>query len=485
MKKMICLFLGTILMGVQFSLYSLSRGLVVISLGYAQDGKDKLIYGIIQPDDVVVRAQGAGINKHHVIVDGIDYDLTYIPSAFLIPKVKVYLAGGMVVELPKLSTDIKDLKAKGVQDVEGRLRISTNAHLIMPYHKIIDACAHKADHVRKGLTLRSGVRPASSDKRFGIGIRLADLFSDDFSDLLKTAVNRANDIIVKLYNEKPVDYKKLLDEYMGYRKEFLPYVRDQVELKLNLLLTHRDGPRVIFEGSHSVFLDVTHGDFPYVSAGSTTASGICAEAGVGPTRIGHTLGVVQAYCTVFHDCPFPTEIKDEKIVTQFNEKFKRKKSKEQTIRYGWPDAVMYRQGIMLNGVNSIAISRLDDLCGLEEIKLGVHYQLDGVDYDYRPPIAKDLARVKVSYKTFKGWKEPIGHVRKFCDLPEEARHFVKTLERVCGVPVTYISVGPEKDQLIEVVSGLVPQSPSAPVKKVHSKCVCEVRGIEKNNLKKS
>jgi adenylosuccinate synthase len=180
MKKIISLFLGALLMVGQSSLYALSHGLVVISLGYSQDGKDKFIYGIIQPDDVVVRAQGAGINKHHVIVDGIDYDLTYIPTAFLIPKVKVYLAGGMVVELPKLSADIKDLKAKGVQDIEERLRISTNAHLILPYHKVIDACAHKVDHVLKGIELRSGVRPASSDKRFGIGIRLADLFSNDF-----------------------------------------------------------------------------------------------------------------------------------------------------------------------------------------------------------------------------------------------------------------------------------------------------------------
>lgn len=484
MGKKLYIVLSVLLAGLQMSLHALARGLVVMSIGYYEDGKGKLIHGIIQQGDVLVRAQGAGVNGHHFKLNGIEYDLFYLPVGILHDDVKCYLAGGMVFKAPKFFKEIKKLEEQGVHHIKERLRISTNAHLIMPYHEIIDKHAFEAGHVRKGLVLRSGVRPASADKRFGIGIRLADLFSDGFPELLKTAVDRANDIIVKLYNGTPVDYKKLLAEYMGYRKEFSPYVRDQVELKLNLLLAHRDGPRVIFEGSHSAFLDVTHGDFPYVSAGNTTAAGICAEAGVGPTRIGHTLGVVPAYSIVLHDSPFPTEIKDPKIIKAFNDKRKRKNPKEK-VRYGWPDAVMYRQGIMTNGVNSIAITRLDDLDGLDEIKLGVHYQLDGVDYDYRPPIARDLARVKVSYKTFKGWKEPIGHVRKFSDLPEEARHFIKTLERVCGVPVTYISVGPDRDQLIQVEKGLLPEGPTIPVKKVHSQCLCDSKEKIVTSVKKS
>lgn len=433
------------------------KGIVVVGLGYESEGKSKLIDGITQPGDVVVRAQGAGIAGHRVKVGGKDYDLHHIPVGILRPGVKCYLAGGMVLDAPLFFKEIKALEAQGITDIKDRLRISTSVHLQMPYHKKIEEYACKAGHVRGSTIVRSGVRPCAAEKRFGIGIRLADIFSKDFPKILKQAVDRSNETIVKLYGGQPVEYKPLLEEYLSYAEAFAPYVRDQVELKLNRILAQKRGPRVIFEGSHGTFLDVSHGSYPYVSAGSTIASGICAEAGVGPTRIGHTLGVVNAYATRVGEGPFPTEIKDEKIVAMIQNKAHRKSPEGVKLRFGWVDAVMVRQGVMINGANSIAITRLDDLDECDQIKMCIHYKLGNKDFDYLPPIARQLEQVIPHYITFPGWKRPIGKAKNFSELPPEARDFVKKLECVCQVPVSYISVGPERDQLIEVVANLLPE----------------------------
>ncbi len=471
MKKIVNVVLCAALALFLGNVDALQKGIVVVGLGFDDDGKGKLIDGITQPGDVLVRAQGASVAGHHVKAGNKEYELHHIPVGILRPDVKCYLAGGMVLDVPLFFEEIKNLEEKGITDIKDRLRISTSVHLLMPYHKKIDKLANAAGHVRGSSIARYGVRPCSAEKRFGIGIRLADLFSKDFPDLLKKAVDRSNDIIIKLYGGEPIQYKPLLEQYKKYSKDFAPYVRDQVELKLNRLLAQkRGGPRVIFEGSHGTFLDISHGNYPYVSAGSTTASGICSEAGVGPTRIGHTLGVVKAYATRVGEGPFPTEIKDEKIVKIIQNRAKRKSPAGVKVRFGWVDAVMVRQGVMLNGVNSIAITRLDDLDDCDEIKMCIHYKLGDKDFDYLPPIARDLERVSPHYITFPGWKCSIGKAKNFSELPAEARDFVKKLERVCGVPISYISVGPEREQLMEVVANLLPEGINPPVQQKWAKC---------------
>lgn len=479
MKKIIVPAFCAVLGMISFSLVPRERGLVIVGLGY-DDGKGKFIDSITEPGDVVVRVQGAGPSGRLVKIKDCEYQLSHIPVGILREDVKCYLGGGMILDCKLFFKEIEDLKKKGIKNIEDRLRVSTSVHLLMDYHKEIDKLAHKAGHVRGGTILREGVRPCSAEKRFGIGIRLADLFSKDFPELLKSAVTKSNEVIVKLYNGKPIPYKPLLDEYTKYIKQFAPYVRDHVELKLNRLLAqNRGGPRVIFEGSHGTFLDISHGSYPYVSTGSTIASGICAEAGVGPTRIGHTLGVVKAYATRPGEGPFPTEIKDAASLAYFDETVAKKSGNAKEVRYGWLDGVMIRQGIMINGANSIAITRLDELNGLDEIKMCIHYKLDNQDFDYLPPIARDLERVKPHYVTFKGWKCPVGHARNFSELPAEARDFIKKIERVCGIPVSYVSVGPERDQLIEVVAGLLPEGCNPPVQrpKKPAPVVAKIQGV--------
>ncbi len=471
MKKIISIMLYAAFAFFSYTSNALQKGIVVVGLGFDDDGKGKLIDGLTQPGDVVVRAQGASVAGHRVRADDKEYDLHHIPVGILRPDVKCYLAGGMVLDVPLFFQEIKNLEEKGITHIKDRLRISTSVHLLMPYHKKVDKLATKANHVRGSSISRYGVRVCSAEKRFGIGIRLADLFSKDFPDLLKQAVDRSNEIITKVYSGEPIQYKPLLEEYKKYAKEFKPYVRDHVELKLNRLLAQkRGGPRVIFEGSHGTFLDISHGNYPYVSAGSTMASGICSEAGVGPTRIGHTLGVVKAYASRVGEGPFPTEIKDEKIVKVIQNREKRKSCAGVKVRIGWVDAVMVRQGVMINGVNSIAITRLDDLDDCDEIKMCIHYKLGDKDFDYLPPVSSDLERVIPHYITFPGWKHFIGKAKKFSELPAEARDFVKKLERVCGVPVSYISVGPEREQLIEVITNLLPEGMNPPVQQKWAKC---------------
>jgi adenylosuccinate synthase len=283
---------------------------------------------------------------------------------------------------------------------------------------------------------------------------LGDLVSPEFPALLKKAVDSANDIITKVYGDTPLEYGAILKTYTGYIARFKPFIRDKVEVKINkLLLT---GSRVIFEGSHGTFLDISHGCYPAVSAESTTASGICAAAGVGPTRIAHTLGVAKAYGTHLGGGPFPTQLKDSKLISHFHERYGAF-CPGSSINYGWVDVVQIRQAALLNGVNSVVLTHLDDLDGLDEIKICTHYELDGMPLYDVPPQINDLKRVVPKYLTIKGWKNSIRGCKKFTDLPEEARNFVKTFEHVAGVIVSYISVGPDKNQVIELVTHLLPR----------------------------
>ncbi len=468
MKKKLCFYTFLASLLCSGIIFSQNRGLIVVNIGYDNGGTGQLIDGITKPGDIVVRAQGAGIAGSCVIINGVSYELFYIPVGILCPDVKCYLSGGMILDAELFFNELASLQKKGIKNIKERLRVSMSVHLVMPYHRLIDDQATAAGHTRKGTILRSGIRSAAADKRFGIGIRLADLYAQDFDKLLKNAVKRANDVLVKMYQQKPLDYELLLKEYKEYAKQFAPFVRDQVELKLNLLLAQHSGPRIIFESSYGTLYDVSHGGYPYTSVECTTAAGICAQAGVGPTRIGHTLGQVNAYATMYGQGPFPTEIKDKKILKNLMTK-SRTTQNQDDVRYGWLDAVMIRQEIMINGVDSIAISRLDDLDDFDEIYVCVHYKIDDKDLDYRPAISRDLAKVIPHYVKFKGWKRSLSKIKKFSELPEEARDFIKKIERICGAPVSYISVGPERSQLVEVVSNLLPENTAHNIKKIATK----------------
>ncbi len=449
------------------------KGIVVVGLGEFDEGKTKVIQYLVKKGDISVRSQGACSTGHTVRIQvppcaakgkptcsqcqpsvEVVITLHMVPVGIIETGVKCYVTGGMFVDPTILFEEIDVLEKYGIS-LEDKLRISSNAHIIFPYHKMLDDLARTNDKTRfvEDVVL-TGARSCAADKRYGIGIRLGDLVSPEFPKLLKKAVDRANQIITKIYNQKPLDYNKILESYSVYINRFTPFIRDKVEVKINkLLLT---GSRVIFEGAHGTFLDISHGCYPAVSAESTTASGICAAAGVGPTRIAHTLGVAKAYATHTGDSPFPTEIKNPSLVAHFSQKAGPGCASPK-IKYGWIDIVQIRQAALLNGVNSVVLTRLDELDGLDEIKICTHYEVDGKPLYDVPPQISDLKKAVPKYHVIKGWKGSLKDCKKFTDLPPEARNFVKTFEHVAGVLVSYISVGPEKDQMIELVSNLLPR----------------------------
>ena len=428
-------------------------GYVVVSAGTTDDGKGKICDFLAKDAYFSVRSQGTLPEGHKVEKNGKTYILYHIPVAILTPHVKCYLAPGMVIDPELLFKEIKDLKQQGI-NFDDRLKISTAAHLLMPYHTMLDKLGRKAKRRKGAAGARIGASAASSDKRLGVGIRITDLWGEDFPEMLKEKLKIANDTITKVYGAKPIQYKPLLKKYMEYKEQFEPYVRDRVELKLNQMLRKRK--MGIFEGAHGTFLDINHGTYPYTAPTDTTASGVVASAGVGPTKIDHTLGVVKAYATYEGDGPFTTEIKDPAIIQHFRDKNKQP-SDSDIYRYGWLDAVMVRQAMFINGMDSIAISRLDDLDGLDKIRVCIDYDYkenpedtDVQHFDYPPPRIRQLRQVTPHYVEFDGWKESTKNAKHITQLPLNARVFVKRLEALFATPVSIVSVGPRQDQTIVV-----------------------------------
>jgi adenylosuccinate synthase len=427
---------------------------IVVSAGTTDDGKGKICDFLAQKAHFSVRSQGSVPSGHTVKKGGKTYVLHHIPVGILTSHVKCYLAPGMVINLEVLLKEIEELKKQGI-DFNDRLKISTAAHLLMPYHTLLDTLGRKSKRRRCTAGVRKGASAASADKRLGIGLRVADLWAKDFPEMLKERVKIANDTITKIYKHKPLAHEPILKQFMEYKKKIEPYVRDRVELKLNQLLHQKK--RGIFEGAHGTFLDITHGTYPYTAPTESTAGAVASAAGVGPTKIKHTLGVVKAYATCEGDGPFTTEIKDPVILQRFRDKNKESYSGSDKYRYGWIDAVMVRQAMFINGMDSIAISRLDDLDGLDKIKVCIDYDYkenpedaDVQHFDYPPPRIKQLEKVTPHYIEFDGWKESTKDAKHLSELPVNARVFVKRLEALFTVPVSIVSVGPHQDQTIVV-----------------------------------
>jgi adenylosuccinate synthase len=426
---------------------------VVVSAGSTDDGKGKMCDWLATDAHFFVRSQGSSSTGHTVNKNGKVFVLYYVPVGILTPSVKkCYLAPGMLIDPGIFFKELKGLESQGIT-VRGRVRVSTAAHLMMPYHRLIDALSHKTGGRRVAGGVRSGSGAATADKRMGVGIRIADLMGKNFPTILKESLQRANEVITKIHKKKPLDYNSVLKVFLEYKKAFEPYVRDRVELKINQLISQQK--RGIFEGSHGTFLDITHGTYPYTSAASTTAAGIISSAGIGPTRITHTLGVVKAYTTHLGKGPFPTEIKDGKVAQVLRNAVAA--TSPELYRFGWLDAVMVRQAIMLNGMDSIAISRLDDLDKLEKIRVCIDYDLkdnptdkESKHFDYPPPRISQLRKVTPHYFEFEGWQEKTQGAKDFSELPIKARVFIKKLEALFGVDISLISVGPGRDQTIMV-----------------------------------
>ena len=420
---------------------------VIVGAQWGDEGKGKVIDILSKDVDFVVRYQGGNNAGHTVIKSCGEFILHLIPSGILHPRVKCVIGNGVVVDPQALLKEVDELEAKGF-DVKGRLFVSDRAHLILPYHRIYDRLREDKKGFTKIGTTGRGIGPSYGDKAMRCGIRIADLYDTPvFREKLKKTLLEKNEIFRKLYGHPGFSYEKIRLEYMGYAKRIKPFVCDTAQL-LNNAVLHKK--RILFEGAQGTHLDVDHGTYPYVTSSYVTAGGASVGSGVGPNVIHKVIGVVKAYTTRVGEGPFPTEF-DAKLMAEI-----RKKGKEfgattgRPRRCGWFDAVLVRYSCLVNGLNEMAVTKLDVLDDLKEIKVCVAYRHRGRLFREFPASLTLQREVKPVYESHPGWLKDTSASRKFSDLPVNARRYLKRLSELCGAPISLLSVGSHEKQTLHL-----------------------------------
>ena len=418
----------------------------MIGAQWGDEGKGKITDLLSRSADVVVRSQG-GVNAGHtVVVAGQTFKLHLIPSGILYPSTDCIIGSGTVIDPQVLIEEIEQLKALGV--TVDNLYISQTAHITMPYHRKIDQASEESRGEYKIGTTGRGIGPTYADKSERTGIRVLDLMNPDhLHKQLGWTINYKNAILEKLYNLPPLDPEKVIKEYLKYAEFLSPYV---VDSSLKIYEAVQKKKNILFEGAQGTLLDLDHGTYPYVTSSNPIAGGACVGAGVGPTTIDRVIGVAKAYTTRVGEGPFPTELNDSvgqqlgDLGAEFGTTTGRRR------RCGWFDAVIGRYAVRINGLDCLAVTKLDVLDDLEEIKVCVAYEIDGQTCDHFPTNASHFANCKPIYKTLPGWQKPTTACRSLADLPQEALNYLKFMAEIMEVPIAIVSVGPSRDQTIIV-----------------------------------
>ncbi len=419
---------------------------IVIGAQWGDEGKGKITDLLSRSADVIVRSQG-GVNAGHtLVVQGQTFKLHLIPSGILYKDKECIIGSGTVVDPKVLLEEIAQLARLNVSTEN--LRVSQTAHVTMPYHRIIDQAseARRGKH-RIGTTGR-GIGPTYADKSERTGIRIIDLMNEDsLRQKLEWTVNYKNVILEKLYDLEPLDPISVIDEYIGYAEQLKPYVIDSSLRIYEAILKRKN---ILFEGAQGTLLDLDHGTYPYVTSSSPIAGGACVGSGIGPTMIDRVIGVAKAYTTRVGEGPFPTEIHGEmgQYLCDRGSEFGTTTGRRR--RCGWFDAVIGRYAVRINGLDCLAITKLDILDELDEIQVCVAYKLDGKICNHFPSNAKEFARCEPIYKTMPGWKKSTVDCRTLEDLPKQALKYLKFLAELTEVPIAIVSLGASRDQTIIV-----------------------------------
>jgi adenylosuccinate synthase len=420
----------------------------VILLGaqWGDEGKGKATDLLGDQVDYVVRYQGGNNAGHTVVIGDQKYALHLLPSGILSPNVIPVIGNGVVIDPAVLLTEIKGLNERGINT--SKLKISTNAHLITPYHRTIDKVSERFLGKSKIGTTGRGIGPAYADKINRIGIRVQDLFDESIlKQKIEAALHDKNQILVKVFNRKGITVEEVINEYMGYAEILMPYVTD-TSLLLDQAL--QQGKVVLLEGSQGTLLDVDHGTYPFVTSSNPTAGGASTGSGIGPTKITRVIGILKAYTTRVGSGPFPTELFDEdgealrKIGGEVGVTTGRNR------RCGWFDAPIARYAVRVNGLTDFFLTKLDVLTGWEKIPVCVAYEIDGKRVEELPASQSDFHHAKPIYEYLPGWKENISKAKSVADLPKTAQEYVKFLEKISGAPMSAIGVGPGRDETIVV-----------------------------------
>lgn len=418
--------------------------LVVVGAQWGDEGKGKTTDILGTRVDYVVKPNGGNNAGHTVVVGGEKYELKLLPAGILSPNVVPVIGNGVVVNLEALFQEIDMLESRGADT--SKLKISSNAHLVAPYHQVLDRVTERFLGKRAIGTTGRGIGPTYSDKVARLGIRVQDIFDESIlRQKIEGALDQKNELLVKVYNRRAVEVDETVEYFLSYAERLRPYVCD-TSLILNQALD--EGKVVVMEGGQATMLDVDHGTYPFVTSSNPSAGGAVVGAGVGPTRISRVIGIVKAYTTRVGAGPFPTELFDDmgiylqKTGGEFGVNTGRPR------RCGWYDAVIARYAARVNGFTDYVLTKLDVLDGLDEIPVCVAYDVDGERFDEMPDNQSDFHHAKPIFETFPGWKEDISGVRNFEDLPENAQNYVLALEKMSGCRISVIGVGPDREQLI-------------------------------------
>jgi adenylosuccinate synthase len=418
--------------------------IVLVGTQWGDEGKGKVIDILSAKVDYVVRYQGGNNAGHTVVVGDKEYIFHLMPSGILHKGKICCIGNGVVVDPAVLLHEIEGLKKSGI-DIRGRLKISSLAHVIMPYHRILDQLRETKRENKIGTTGR-GIGPCYADKIIRCGIRMVDLLNPNvLKDKLEDNLREKNEIFKKVYKHPGFNFKSIYNEYLKFGKAFAPYIANTA-LLLNQAITK--GSDILFEGAQGTFLDIDFGTYPFVTSSSATSGGACIGTGVSPVKIDKIIGVAKAYTTRVGEGPFPTEFDED-----FG-KFMRERGNEfgsttgRPRRCGWFDAVAVKEAVMLNGITELAIMKMDILDGLKEIKICTAYKYKGKLFHEFPHDFEVLSKAKPVYKVMPGWERSFDKPRRISELHPNARAYLARLSDMLGVKISMISVGSAREDTI-------------------------------------
>lgn len=422
---------------------------ILIGAQWGDEGKGKIIDVLSQKSDIIVRYQGGNNAGHTVKFDDKKYVLHLIPSGILHPDKICVIGNGVVLDPAAFFEEVKILEQKKVK-VRGRLFISDQAHLLFPYHRLMDQLREEALSKTKVMigTTKKGIGPCYADKMARVGIRVCDLKNMKyFKERLQYVLSEKNHYLKKIYNHPGLSFDKIFNEFKSYRSKLLSFAKDTPAY---LYRADKAGKIILFEGAQGTMLDVDHGTYPFVTSSNASVGGAITGSGVSPTMIDRVIGVVKAYTTRVGEGPFPTQYPPDlmKLIQTKGDEFGSTTGRPR--RCGWFDAVIARYAVRINGLDELAVMKLDVLSGLKEIKICTAYKLGGKIIEDYPASLDELIRSKPVYETMKGWNEDLSHIKRWKDLPANAQKYLKRLEKLLETPIKIVSIGSKRSQTIFV-----------------------------------
>jgi adenylosuccinate synthase len=419
---------------------------ILVGAQWGDEGKGKIIDFLTEQADIIVRSQGGNNAGHTVVVDDRKYVLHLIPSGILRPNKKCVIGNGVVIDPVAVAAEIEGLRAKKIPVRKENLLISDCAHLVLPYHRLLDEYREQKKGKQKIGTTKRGIGPAYGDKAARVGLRMGDLFAPErFAEKLAARI-KENNAVLRALGGRPLSFRKVHDDIRAAGDKLRPFVGNTVVFLHQALVA---GKAILFEGAQGTFLDLDHGTYPYVTSSNTTAGGACTGSGVPPHRMDRVMGVMKAYTTRVGEGPFPTE---NEAVGEMLHAMGREfgATTGRARRCGWFDAVATRYATMINGIDDLAVTNLDGLDTVERIKVCTHYKLGRKTIDVPPSDARQLAECKPVYIEFPGWRASTSDARTFSALPANARAYATRIAELTGARLSIVSVGPGRAQTISL-----------------------------------